>query len=62
VVTEPTATETDPDTESATATEVDGTTAPVEEGCGATLAGGVVMISMLCVGALAYAGRKKENP
>ena len=61
-VTEPTATETDPDTESATATEVDGTTAPAEEGCGATLAGGVVMISMLCVGALTYAGRKKENP
>ena len=60
VVTEPTATETHPATESATATEADGTAAPVEEGCGATLAGGAVMISMIFVGVFAYAYKKKD--
>ena len=61
--TEPTETETEPDreTESATATEIDTTEAPTEEGCGSTLAGGAVIISMLFAGVFAYTRRKKEN-
>ena len=47
-------------TESATATEVADTQAPAE-GCGATLAGSTVMISLLLVGGFAYARRKRED-